>query len=139
MRLLYVIATPFHCKGSSRSLWFHLGQTLHSAKAPAANSFTSRDKLNKKDGFVKNDETLYPWMRSTVATQKAVLKTPGIGSASEFSTSTFAQKNIKESASKHKMGNKCADLSKDLHPNDDVIPSIRHGRMRECGDWGSNK
>ena len=74
-------------------------------------------------------------MRSTVATQKAVLKTPGIGSASEFSTSTFGQEAFREIYTIDTKRVKNIDL----HANDDVVPSIRHGGMRERRDRSSDE
>ena len=66
-------------------------------------------------------------------------KPQGLGLRQNFPPQPLHRKIFRRAIVKKKTVDKCVDLSKDLHANDDVIPSIRHGGMRECGDRRSNK
>ena len=68
-----------------------------------------------------------------------MLKTPGIGSASEFSTSTFGQETFREMHTVDRTGHETCVKDVDLHANNDVVPSIRHGGMRERRDRCSDE
>ena len=53
-----------------------------------------------------------------------------------FHLNLWARKySFREKDGGHKMGGKNVDL----HANDDVVPSIRHGRVRKCRDRCSDE